>query len=138
MMNRSEIQKAVDAIIEDNQRNVILIKRRYPPYRDFYALPGGGVEKGESAKEAIIREVKEETNLIIKIDQKVGIYNKPGRDPRGNIHSTVFKCSIVGGKDEIKCGDDSMEVFVVPIKDLKNLKFAFDHKEMLIDAGYIK
>lgn len=36
----------------------------------FYTLPGGGVEKGESLEEAVLREVKEETGYICKIIRK--------------------------------------------------------------------
>ena len=137
MMNKSQIQKAVDAIIDDNQGNIILIKRKYPPYKDYYALPGGTVEKGETLKQAVVREIKEETNLDITIESKIGVYDKPGRDPRGDVHSTAYKCRIIGSKDEIKSGDDSKDVFVISLKELKNIKLAFDHKEMLKDAGYI-
>jgi len=137
MMNKSQIQKAVDAIIEDNQGNIILIKRRYPPYKDYYALPGGAVEKGETPKQAVIREIKEETNLDVEIESKLGVYDKPGRDPRGDVHSTAYKCRIVGNEDQIKSGDDSKDVIVISLKELKNIKLAFDHKEMLKDANYI-
>ena len=137
MMNKTNIQKAVDAIIDDNQGNIILIKRKYPPYKDYYALPGGAVEKGETLKQAVIREIKEETNLDIEIDDKVGVYDKPGRDPRGDVHSTVYKCKIIGSKDTIKSGDDSKDVIIISLKELENINLAFDHKEMLKDAGYI-
>ena len=62
-----EIGRAVDAIIEDEKGNVVLIKRKYPPYKAFYALPGISIEKDEKAKQGLLREVKEETNLNIKI-----------------------------------------------------------------------
>jgi 8-oxo-dGTP diphosphatase len=137
MINKKNIQIAVDAIIDDKQGNIILIKRKYPPYKDYYALPGGAVEKGETQKQAVIREIKEETNLDIEIVDKIGVYDRPGRDPRGDVHSTVYKCRIIGGKDKIKSGDDSKDVFVISFKELKNIKLAFDHKEMLKDAGYI-
>ena len=137
MNNKTEIQKAVDAIIDDNKGNIILIKRKYPPYKDYYALPGGAVEKGENPKQAVIREVKEETNLDIEVESKVGVYDAPGRDPRGDVHSTVFKCRIISDKEEMKSGDDSKDVILIPLKELKNIKLAFDHKQMLIDAKKI-
>jgi 8-oxo-dGTP diphosphatase len=138
MMSKTEIQKAVDAIIEDGEGNVILIKRRYPPFKDYYALPGGGVEKGEKPKQALIRETKEETNLNVQIKEKVGVYDQPGRDPRGNVHSTAYKCRIIGDKAQMKSGDDSNDVILVPKEELIKIKLAFDHKQMLRDAGLIK
>jgi 8-oxo-dGTP diphosphatase len=132
------IGKAVDAIIEDDKGNIVLIKRRYPPFKDYYALPGGAIEKGEKVKDALIREVKEETNLTIKIIKKIGIYDEPGRDPRGKIQSTAFKCSIVGHVSDMKSGDDAKEVELIPKDRLKENDLAFDHKKMLKDANVLK
>ncbi|GAG27711.1 unnamed protein product, partial [marine sediment metagenome] len=133
-----EIMKAVDAVIEDNDGNVILIKRKYPPFQDYYALPGGFIEKGENAKKALVREVKEETNLYVKILHKIGFYTKEGRDPRGNIHSTAYKCSIIGDIAQMKSGDDSKEVELIPKNKLQFIKLAFDHKEILEDTKFLK
>jgi 8-oxo-dGTP diphosphatase len=135
---KKEIGKAVDAIIEDNEGNIILIKRKYPPFKDFHALPGGLVEKGESLKHALIREVKEEINLDVKIIKKLGYYDEEGRDPRGPIHSTTYKCRIIGDTSRLKSRDDAKEVMLFPIENLNEINLAFDHKEMLIDADLIK
>jgi len=137
-MKKAEIMKAVDAVIEDNDGNVILIKRKYPPFQDYYALPGGFIEKGENAKKALVREVKEETNLYVKILHKIGFYSKEGRDPRGNIHSTAYKCSIIGDIAQMKSGDDSKEVELIPKNKLQFIKLAFDHKEILEDTKFLK
>ena len=98
--------------------------------------PGGKLQAGETPEEACLREVKEETNLDIKIEAKIGVYDEPGRDPRGEVHSTVYKCSIRAGKDKMSSGDDSEEVMLISKEKLKELKLAFDHKKMLEDAGY--
>lgn len=135
---KKEVGKAVDAIIEDNEGNVILIKRKYPPFKDFHALPGGLVEKGESLKQALIREVKEEVNLDIKIIKKIGYYDEEGRDPRGPIYSTAYKCRILGSPSEMKARDDAKDIVLVPIEKLNEITLAFDHKKMLSDAGLIK
>ncbi len=132
------IGKAVDAIIEDGKGNIVLIKRKYPPFKDYYALPGGAIEKGEKTKDALIREVKEETNLTIKIIKKIGVYDEPGRDPRGKIQSTAFRCSIVGLVSDMKSGDDAKEVELIPKDRLKEIDLAFDHRKMLKDANVLK
>jgi len=130
----ARIGKAVDAVIEDGKGNVVLIKRKYPPFQGFYALPGGFVEKGEKLKQALIREVKEETNLDIRIDYKIGVYKEEGRDPRGKIHSTTFKCTIIGDTSNLRSGDDSKEVELITKDKLKNLELAFDHENMVKDS----
>ena len=136
-MKKADIRKTVDAVIEDNAGNVILIKRKYPPFQDYYALPGGFIEKGESAIRALVREVKEETNLDVKILHKVGLYTEEGRDPRGSVHSTVYKCSIIGDITKMRSGDDSKNVLLIPKNQLKDIELAFDHKKILEDANLL-
>ena len=134
-MRESSIGKTVDAVIEDGKGNVVLMKRRYPPFKDFYALPGGFIKKGESMERALIREVKEETNLSIKIVKKIGKFTEKGRDPRGDIYSTAFKCIITSDLDVSKAGFESLGLEFVPKEKLKNLDLAFDHAQILKDAG---
>ncbi len=136
-VKKAEIIQAVDAIIEDGKGNIVLIKRKFPPYQGFYALPGGSVEKGEHHKEALIREVKEETNLNVGPIEKIGIYNKEGRDPRGNVHSTVYRCHISGNISDIQTGEETLDVKVFSKEQVKDMELAFDHKNMLRDANFI-
>ena len=137
-IKRAEIGKTVDAVIEDSEGNVILIKRKYPPFQSYFALPGGFIEKGESATKALVREVKEEINLDVKIMHKIGFYNEEGRDPRGNIHSTAYKCSIIGDISKMRSGDDARRVELIPKNQLKNIELAFDHKKILKDANLLR
>ena len=136
-MKKADIRRTIDAVIEDNAGNVILIKRKYPPFQGYYALPGGFIEKGESAKKALVREVKEETNLDVKILHKIGLYTEEGRDPRGRIHSTAYKCSIIGDITKMRSGDDSKKVELIPKNQLKVIELAFDHKKILKDANLL-
>lgn len=46
----------------------ILLMRRRKPGRDYYVIPGGDIEKEETPKIAVLREIKEETNLDAEID----------------------------------------------------------------------
>ena len=132
------IGKAVDAVVEDGKGNLVLIKRKYPPFQNFYALPGGFIEENEKPEDAVIREVEEETNLNVKIIEKIGFYNEEGRDPRGNVHSTAYKCMIIGDVSLMKSGLESEEVKLISIEKLIDMELAFDHKEILKDAKIFK
>lgn len=114
---------------------VVLIKRKHEPFKDFYALPGGFVEYGETVEEALKREMKEETGLDVRILKLVGVYSDPGRDPRGHTVSVAFLCI---GEGELKAGDDAKEVHVVPIDEVEKLPLAFDHAKILRDALHSK
>jgi 8-oxo-dGTP diphosphatase len=133
-----EFGHTVDAVIQDSNKNVILIKRRFAPYKDKYALPGGFIKYNEDPEQAILREVREETNLAVKIVSKIGTYDQKGRDPRGKIISSAYRCRLVKDLSMIQEGDDALKVEIIPIDQLKTLEFAFDHNQILRDAGLIK
>jgi len=133
-IQRENVKMAVDAVILDDKDNIVLIKRKFPPFKDFYALPGGAVDEGENPQVSLIREVKEETNLKVKIVKKIGIFDEPNRDPRGEVHSVAYLCKILGESTDLESGSDAKEAVYIPIKDLKNIDLAFDHEKIIEKA----
>ena len=131
----SEYGHTVDAVIQDSSNNLILIKRKYAPFKGKYALPGGFIRYNEDPKQAVIREVREETNLAVEIIRKIGTYDQKGRDPRGKIVSTAFKCNLVRDLSKMMGGDDAAVVEALPVEKVKSMDLAFDHKQILKDAG---
>ena len=130
-VKKKTAKHTVDAVIVDGKGNVLLQKRTYPPFKGFYAIPGGFLEdENEDHHEAVLRIVKDEVHVQVHIDKKVGVYEKKGRDPRGNVISTAYKCTITGDLD--KCILES-----IPYAKVKELNLAFDHKKILDDAGII-
>lgn len=63
----------VGAVVWNAREEVLLIRRRNPPRQDEWSLPGGKVEFGETLREALAREVREETALEIEIIGLVGV-----------------------------------------------------------------
>ena len=63
---------AVDALIVDPTRGVVLIRRANPPFQGRWALPGGFVEIGETCEAACVREAREETGLEVEPVELVG------------------------------------------------------------------
>ncbi len=136
-LKASELGHTVDAFIQDDKQNIILIKRKYAPYKGNYALPGGFIKYNEDPEQAVIREVREETNLAIEIIKRIGIYDQKGRDPRGRIVSTAFRCRLIKDISRMKGGDDAIATEAIPIAEIKNMDLAFDHKLILKDAGIL-
>jgi ADP-ribose pyrophosphatase YjhB (NUDIX family) len=126
----------VDTII-DNNSQVLFIKRSKEPFKGKMVLPGGFIKIGETAEEAAVREVKEETSLDIELDHILGVYSTPTRDPRGHIMSTVFigKISSNSINREPKAGDGVTSTKWVNIKAIEQEDFGFDHKQILSDYG---
>jgi mutator protein MutT len=89
------------AVIFDTSQRVLLCHRRD---RDQWNLPGGRVEPGESPWEAVVREVREEAGLVVRVEKLLGVYAVPARD------DLVFNflCLQIGG--EICTTDEADDV----------------------------
>jgi len=133
------IKLTVDALINEGDK-IVLIKRKNPPYKGCFALPGGFVEYGESVEKAVEREALEETNLRVKVKDLVGVYSKPDRDPRGHTVGIAFLCSVISkeDKDKLKGGDDAESAEFFRIDEALEMKLAFDHKKMIKDMINLK
>jgi ADP-ribose pyrophosphatase YjhB (NUDIX family) len=119
---------AVDIIIFFDNK-LVLIKRGREPFKDFFALPGGFVEYGETVENAAIREAKEETGLDFTKLTLLGVYSKPDRDPRGHTVSIVFHGKGCGTP---KAGDDAKELFLFDITQIPT-NLAFVHNNIIQD-----
>ena len=93
-------------IIFDEQKRVLLVHRR--DY-DLWNLPGGTLEDFESPKNAVIREVREETGLEVKVFKLLGVYNKENK----NDMAFSFLCKVIGGEITLNDEADKIEYFEV-------------------------
>lgn len=90
-------------VFEPIRQEILLVTRRYPPYAGGLTFPGGGIEFGESVAEAAVREVQEETGLLVSLDSQFGTWSTPGN----HTIITFFRAHPVDG--EIKAGSDALE-----------------------------
>ena len=124
-----------DGVLFDGDR-VLLVERGHAPFRGKLALPGGFVEGTESAEQAVLREVKEETGLTARVVGLVGLYSAPGRDPRGPTATAVFLLARTGGR--LQAGDDAASATFVPLRKARLAGLAFDHDLILAEAIAIR
>ncbi|MHC3438989.1 NUDIX domain-containing protein [Natrialbaceae archaeon A-gly3] len=109
---------------------VLLMERDHDPYEGQWVLPGGLVERGERARDACEREVSEEVGLEVTAETFVGLYDEPGRDPRGNV-SAAFLCT----PEEDAEPQPLEEARAVDLFDPDGLpEMGFDHERIVADA----
>ena len=111
-------------------KNILLIERKHPPFKNSWALPGGFIEMDETLEESALRELEEETGIKLTSLKQFAAYGDPGRDPRERTVSIVFY-SVLENKIEPNAGDDASKAKWFSINEIPDL--AFDHKKILND-----
>ena len=128
----------VDAVIlVNNRRNLVLIRRKNPPFQGELALPGGFVDVGETVEEACIREAYEETNINVNIIKLIGVFSDPRRDPRGHNVTIAFLCEPQTKNEKPIAKDDAAALEIIDLTMISSLKIAFDHMEIIKGSGIL-
>lgn len=121
--NLHHFRIAVYGLIFDDGR-VLLAHRRDI---DWWNLPGGGMEVGETVEEAIRREVREETGLEVQFERLVGVYSKPQKQEV----VLTFRCRVIGG--ELRATEESRACIYFPPDALPRNTLP-KHRERIMDA----
>ena len=118
----------VEIYIDGAFKGIVLIDRLNPPHGR--ALPGGFMDIGETIEHCLKREMSEEIGLDVEIEQLLGLYSDPNRDPRFHTVSAVYICK---ANALPQAGDDAKSTQVVALEDLGKEKFVFDHQKIVED-----
>ena len=101
---------AVSAAIFLDDR-VLIVRRAQPPANGLYTLPGGGVELGETLEQAVIREVREETGLVIEPVALAGYRQMIARDADGRVerHFVILPFAARWSAGEVSLNEELAE-----------------------------
>ena len=107
--------------MHDERGRLLLVRRGRPPGRGLWAVPGGRVEAGETSLEAVVREVREETGLLVRPTGMAGTVERPGLG--GDVYVIEDFVAVLAGcsaSDAVR-GDDADEVGWFTHDDLRDL-----------------
>lgn len=117
---------AADAIVLIDNK-LLLVKRRYPPCKGQWALPGGMVDLRETVEETAVREVREETGVDCEVEKLVGVFSRPDRDPRGRTIGICYHCR--AKNMPLDRSEEAEEIKLFSLEEIPAL--AFDHNDMV-------
>jgi len=115
---------------------VLLVKRGHAPAAGRWSLPGGRVQRGETMAQAVIREMAEETGLVVRCGPLIGFAERIG--PGYHFVIADFFVDVIGRRP-LRAGDDAAEVRWVPFSELEDLELSdgllefLDRHDALVD-----
>lgn len=130
-------RKCGRAIIIENEEVILMYRERLKDGKllNYYAIPGGGLEPGETIEECTKREIKEEFNLDIEVKELLGTL-----EDDKNI-SYVYNTNIIGGnlklggeEKEISNPNNYYEIRKVPLSELDKINIYEENKSFIKKA----
>jgi 8-oxo-dGTP diphosphatase len=110
MLLRMNLESVAGAVFSLDRTAVLLVLRRDVP---VWVLPGGGIEKGETPEEAIVREILEETGFHVKVKRLAGVYTPINRLAK---YTHLYECTIISG--QLSDSDETKSVQFFPLTSL--------------------
>jgi len=115
--------------VQNNELKVLLVKRKFEPFKDMWAIPGGFVKIDESLENAAKRKLEEETGVKNIYLEQLYTYGDPKRDSRGRVVTIAYMALVNSENIKLKAITDVSDAQWLSIKKIPQL--AFDHKKIL-------
>jgi len=116
--------------VDEGGLEILLVKRKYEPFKSSWALPGGFLTENDVSLEAAAeRELFEETNVATVYLEQLYSFGDKGRDPRGRVVTVSYLALLRQEELEIRASSDASGVAWWPAKELPPL--AFDHAHII-------
>jgi 8-oxo-dGTP diphosphatase len=124
----------VGAVIKDERGRLLLIRRGHDPGAGLWSLPGGRVEPGETDAEALVREMREETGLVVQAGRLLGSVRRPYRDG-GVVDIRDYVATVIGGT--LNAGDDAADIRWVDEEEFAGLPVTEGLAQILTSWGVL-
>ena len=130
----ADVVPCVGAIIVDAAGRLLLIKRGHEPGMGLWSIPGGRVEPGETDEQAVIREVREETGLVVRPGRLIGAVRRTA--PGGAVLDIRdYAATVAGGT--LAAGDDADDARWAGRADLAGLPLTDGLVDALTEWGVL-
>ena len=114
---------------------VVLIRRGKEPLRGRWVIPGGTVELGETLQDALVREMQEETGILVRPREVVLVFDRIQREgPSVEYHYVIidYACDYVSGA--LRAGSDADEVALVAPDELGRYDLPPQALDLVLDV----
>jgi len=123
-------QVAVGAIVFRKQ-HLLLVKRKFAPSKNKWAIPGGRIKWGETLQKAAEREIFEETRIKIKAAEAVYVFDYIKRENGQDFHYVIIDLEAEYLSGELAAGDDAREVRWVAKDKISEMELTASTRKLL-------
>ena len=125
----------VGAIVIDGAGRLLLVRRANPPAQGTWSIPGGRVEPDEEARDAVVRELAEETGLWGEVEREVGTVERPALGAGTYvIHDFLVR---VDDAAALRAADDALDVGWFTGPEVAALETSPGLRETLVGWGIL-
>ncbi|MEE9169192.1 MAG: NUDIX hydrolase [bacterium] len=126
---------AVSAVVQNQDKEILIVRRAVEPGIGLWSLPGGVVKLGESVEQALRREIREECGIEVKIGELLGVFDRIFRDKAGKVkyHYIILDYRCYSENKDVRPGSDADDYHWLNESDLERFDYTPGVKELLKD-----